>query len=87
LFGISPDDAKQGIFTHREEKASRKALPRPADQRKAEMVHKALQARRSPSERTSYRHLKPLDEDTLTASGQNAKKTTSLNLDPNQLSL
>jgi hypothetical protein len=84
---LTPDNAKESVFAHREEQASCKALPRSAAQREAEMMNQPLQPRRAPRERPGDSDVKPFNEDTLPASNQKTTEAASLNLDPDQLSL
>jgi hypothetical protein len=84
---LASDNTKESVFTHREEEASRKALPRSAAQREAEMMNQPLQPRSAPRERPSDSDVKPFNENTLPAIRQRTTEAASLNLDPNQLSL
>jgi hypothetical protein len=70
-----------------QEQAAREALPWSATQREAEMVNQPIQPRRPPREWARYRHIEPLNEESLTAIAQYATEATGHNLDPNQLSL
>jgi hypothetical protein len=81
---MAPDDAKQGILTHWQQKAAREALARPATQRETEMVNQSLQPRRPA---TGYRHVKPLNEDPPTAIGLATTEFARLDLDPDQFPL
>jgi hypothetical protein len=84
---LASDNTKESVFTHREEEASRKTLPRSAAQREAEMMNQPLQPRRAPRERPGDSDVKPFNENTLLAIRQKTTEATSLNLDPDQLSL
>jgi hypothetical protein len=84
---MTSDNAKQGIFTYRQKKASCEALPGPAAQREAEMMNQSLQARCPARERAGYRYFKPFDEDPLTTIGKDATEPAGQNLDPNQFAL
>jgi hypothetical protein len=84
---LTSDNAKESVFTHREEEAPRKALPRPTTQCEAEMMNQPLQSRRAPRERPGDGDVEPFNENTLAAIGQKTTETASLNLDPDQLSL
>ena len=41
--GVTPDDAKQSVLTHRQEQTPREALSWPAAQREAEVMNQAFQ--------------------------------------------
>jgi hypothetical protein len=84
---MAPDDAKQSILTHWQQKAARKALPRPATQRETEMVNQSFQPRRPACEGTGYRHVKRLNEDPPTAIDLATTESAHLDLDPDQFPL
>jgi hypothetical protein len=63
----APDDTEHGIPTHRQRQTPREALSLPASQCDAEMFSQSPQPRRPPRERADYRHVEPLNEDSLMA--------------------
>ena len=85
--GITPDNAKQRVIAHRQEKAPCEALPGPAAQREAEMMNQPLQPRCPAGKRMGYRRFKPLNKDPLAAVGQEAAEPAGQDLDPNQFRL
>ena len=84
---LASDNTKESVFTHREEEASCKTLPRSAAQREAEMMNQPLQPRRAPRERPGDSDVEPFNKNALPAIRQKTTEATSLNLDPDQLSL
>ena len=84
---LASDNTKESVFTHREEEASCKTLPRSAAQREAEMMNQPLQPRRASRERPGDSDVKAFNENTLPAIRQKATEATSLKPDTDQLAL
>jgi hypothetical protein len=87
LGGVAPDNAKQSVLTHGQEKAPSETLPGPAAQREAKMMNQSFQPRRPAGEGTGNRRLKALHEYPLTAIGPKATEPARHDLDPNRFPL